>query len=236
MSRIRVTHSGRNAAAWLPVFLLLVGSFLAVLLFDKDLYLELVREGANTELLTALFYLFTGISFLVVACRRFRTGRSVGKVVLLVLLGAWLVFIGGEEESWGQWQFHYRVPDAVREVNLQKEVNLHNLSFLKRYPQLTDPHRILNLFILVSGILIPVAYKYNGRARALLNRLSFPVCPFACVPLFVLALVYEKTAMAIWYHWSHTEATEFLFAVGILLYGIGVLRGDCHLPDRLPAG
>lgn len=221
-------YSPQGILLWSLLFVVLCLALLFILNRDFDFYIRLVEEGAATERLTAVFYLVSGILILVSAFKIWRRHRSTRQVVLWVLLGLFFIFIGGEEESWGQWILGYHAPEEVQAVNLQNETNIHNLEVFS----LLDPHRVLLLFILATGVAVPLIYRFNRLGRNILNRMSFPVCPLVLSGPFLLAMGYEKVAMAIHAHWSHPEAMEFLFSIAILLYGISVFRGDNLLPDQ----
>jgi hypothetical protein len=87
-------------------------------------------------------------------------------------MSALLVFLFGEEISWGQYIFGFEPPAVMEEINAQQELNLHtlNLSFLlgipsdsPLYPLLSNFNHILNpafyLFCCVLFIGIPVAKR-----------------------------------------------------------------------------
>jgi len=224
---LEISHSMSSSIFWTGWFFVLAIAFLAILKTDWNLYVNLIEEGAATERLSAVFYLVSGILLLVAAVRRWRKRRSLGAVILTVLLGLFFIFIAGEEESWGQWIFEYQVPEKIQEVNIQNETNIHNLEVFN----LLNPHRILLLFVLFIGIFLPLVYRFHRRSRKFLNQWFFSVCPLALSGPFLIAMVFEKSAYAIHHHWAHSEAMEFLFSLVILLYGISVLRGTNTIPD-----
>ena len=133
------------------VFVFIVAVFVSMILLitsqvTPELYIALTEEGKNFELLTAIFYLLSGISLLYVAAKQ-RKVHLLSSIFIL-LLGLFFIFIGGEEESWGQWMFNYDVSESVKQVNTQDEINIHNLNIFKGA---LNPHFILNLFILLFG-------------------------------------------------------------------------------------
>jgi len=133
------------------VFVFIVAVFVSTILLitsqvTPELYIALTEEGKNLEFLTAIFYLLGGISLLYVAAKQ-RKVHLLSSIFIL-LLGLFFIFIGGEEESWGQWMFNYDVSESVKQVNTQDEINIHNLNIFKGA---LNPHFILNLFILLFG-------------------------------------------------------------------------------------
>ncbi len=227
---LMMTHSLSGLFVWSGVFAALSVILLIILQRDLHLYVQLVEEGAATERLSAIFYLVAGVLVLLAARRLWRSERVAWRVVPAVLLGLFFIFVGGEEESWGQWIFGFEASEQLQAVNLQNETNIHNLELFS----LLDPHRILLLSMLFIGVFVPLVYRFHRGGRRVLNRIAFPVCPLALSGSFLLAMAYEKVAMAMHSHWAHAEAMEFLFSLAILLYGICVFRGDHRLPDRQP--
>ncbi len=216
-----VSNSGISIAVWFVISLLIVISFLAILSVDRELYMELAKEGTNTERLTSIFYLAAGILFLVRAVKDYRQTKSVKMLMFPLLFGLFFLFIAGEEESWGQWLFYYDTPEAIKNMNTQKELNVHNLSILSSF---ISPHGVLNLLALMTGIIIPLVYLMVSPLRRLLNRLRFPVSPLACMTLFILGLFYEKASGYIYYNWASAEIREFLFSIAFLLFSISAYR------------
>lgn len=221
-----VSNSYKSIGVWSFFSIIIVCCMALILILDRELYISLAKEGANTELLTGVFYFIAGVLFLIRSYKQYKSNNSLKCSAFLLLFGVFFIFIAGEEESWGQWLFCYEPPETIRDVNLQREINIHNLAFLQKYPNIFDPHRILNLFVLAVGIITPILYKHFRPIRKWMNRICFPVCPLSCLTLFVLAMVYEKASMAVFDHWANAEIKEFLFSIGFLLYSISVLTKE----------
>lgn len=91
-------------------------------LTDKPTFSRLAAEDALIENLTAVLSFSASLLF-------FITGRMERKALrrwIYVLGGTVLLFIAGEEISWGQRIFGYPTPDWIAERNFQQEFNLHN--------------------------------------------------------------------------------------------------------------
>lgn len=227
-----IDHSVRSIFMWAPIFAAIVGLMYYIALDQRELYLSLVQEGESTELLTAIFYLVSGVLLIMFAFRERRAGQRWVTQSMPILLGLFFIFIAGEEESWGMWQLGFEVPEEVAAKNYQNEINLHNLDVLKEYPGIGDSHRILNICMLLLGLILPTAYRFVPLARNLANRLQFPVSPLCLTAMYILPMVYEKATMAQYDHWGHPEAREFMFSIAILLYGVSVYRRENVLPDQ----
>lgn len=94
----------------------------------------------------------------------------------------------GEEISWGQRLFDYPTPEAIARVNLQNEMNLHNLAPLDTRVAADGTTktglarwltfgRIGSLIWIGFLIILPVAYRYVGFVRRLSIRMHLPVPP-----------------------------------------------------------
>ena len=93
---------------------------------DRLSLIRLTAEDSLIENLTAVLLFSASILLFV-------TGRMERKSLcrwIYVMGGTVLLFIAGEEISWGQRIFGYPTPDWAVERNLQKEFNLHNIDIL----------------------------------------------------------------------------------------------------------
>ncbi|BBK40333.1 hypothetical protein STVA_03530 [Allostella vacuolata] len=88
--------------------------------------------------------------------RRSLPSRWIVPWIACFMLG--LLFIAGEEISWGQQWFRWDTPEWIGAVNTQNETNLHN------YAQWTEdlPKTVLSLAILLTGILWPIWVAAGG--------------------------------------------------------------------------
>ena len=91
--------------------------------FQHPLQLEfLCREDGIVESWTAFAYLLAGGLFFLA------TTTSRRPRLVLWGLAALMVFIAGEEISWGQRIVGLETPEQVAAHNVQQELNVHNLS------------------------------------------------------------------------------------------------------------
>ncbi len=101
---------------------LLIGYLAAV---DPLLYEELTLEDKIVEDATAILFLLSGILLFGTAAAE----RKLALRCVYVLGGALMVFVTGEEISWGQRIFGFATPDFLASVNYQNEFNVHNIDF-----------------------------------------------------------------------------------------------------------
>lgn len=172
------------------VFNLFLGELL--LIFDPDLLTGFLREDSVAESLGALFLLLTSLALLLAAKRHFQCPVEKERdfwlrFITLVVAGAAFFWAAGEEISWGQRIFNLSTPDALKAVNQQKELNLHNLN--TRFF-----NNALETIILLA-IVIPVVFRLRNRDRLL---------GFA-LPSFSLVLGFQLIACYVTYHYMKPQ-------------------------------
>ena len=147
------------------------------------------KEGAY-EALTALIFIACG--FLVAAkgitlfVRRDRNKGGVGlfPAILVSIISFAMIFVGGEEISWGQTYLKWSTPEFLMEINTQQETNIHNIVtdvFPFLYP-------IMGLIYFIVIYVLTAAYM-SHRSSPLLkvvlpspNLIALAVCiPVACI-------------------------------------------------------
>ena len=124
------------------------------------------EEDGIVEVISALCFLCAScVSFLTV--KRIRRGQRPLATVQRrqagwhALMGVFFFLCCGEEISWGQRIFGFETPDAIAEINVQSEVNLHNM-----LGYLTD--HVFIIAVAVYGVLLPaLAHRYEFWRRSL---------------------------------------------------------------------
>ncbi len=86
-------------------------------------YYRLVAEDAWVENLTAVWFLLAGC----LLCATAGAVRSSFRRGVYVLGGLALLFVAGEEISWGQRIFGLETPAFLWDLNAQNELNVHNI-------------------------------------------------------------------------------------------------------------
>jgi len=206
-------------AALMLIFTMLIAAFYFV---DNDAYVRFAKEDALIENLSFLFYFFSGVILILVGIQnKFPQSRGL----LPSLLGIFFVIVAGEEISWGQRIFDFSTPASMQATNTQGEFNFHNLQAFDKHKGWLNQHTILNIFVLLNGVIIPIVYWLSPMIRGISGRLKFPIVPLVCVPIFVIALTFEQALNRISPHWAHTEVKELLFAMGFLLFAVSFYRG-----------
>ena len=131
------------AIAFIPLLIVFIYSALLTIPLTRNAALWALEENRPIELLTFFFAIVGGIQGLILAwrLRQHREGKVALGFYLMFALG--LLFIGAEEVAWGQWFLGFETPSAIKDVNTQSELTLHNL-------EVWNDH--LEIFPLVFGI------------------------------------------------------------------------------------
>ena len=137
------------------------------------LYDALLQEDRFVEWLTAALFIGAGVLRISVAVRHRRWFD--------LLVGAFCIFVGGEEFSWGQRLLGFTPPDVFLEHNTQQEFTLHNFADL-----FGKPKGILVVALLGYGLALPLVARFE---RLGATRIS------TAVSIWLIA----AAALLIWY-------------------------------------
>ena len=110
-----------------PVLAAVAGIGLGSRRLRPDAKWWLYGEGHPVEVLTFLFLLAGGLLALVLARRLARAGRARWIRVFYVVFGVAFLITACEEVAWGQWLIWFDTPEALRAINAQGELTLHNI-------------------------------------------------------------------------------------------------------------
>ena len=118
----------------------------------------ILQENHPVEILTFLSLFAAGFMGLQLAWMARQRGKGILIAGFYALFSVGLLFVAMEEISWGQWFFGFDTPSAIRAVNRQRELNLHNI------PGFHAPFEILRVAFGVGG-LIGVWFFFLPRTR-----------------------------------------------------------------------
>jgi drug/metabolite transporter (DMT)-like permease len=195
----------------------IIGSiFFIAIRLDKDIFRFLLDEDGPVETLQALFFGSTAIFAVGTAMWAMRTRRH-DQLVLFLLLAAVMIFVTGEEISWGQRIFGWETPAELAEINKQDETTLHNIG---------EVLSIINIGMMIVGAIGSVAYLLNKRLR--LQRYwqeldFFLVPPFFLAAPFFLVFLYKFVRLVFLPESTFTltkysEWIELCFAYSLLIF------------------
>lgn len=174
------------------------GAFSHGMLFEEDGVFE--YASALWFLISSLIFLFLFVKF------RIASGsiRSVNIGSYLMILLSFLFFVfAGEEISWGQRILNIETPDLLKEINVQREINLHNIRIFdvtdsdgyqpkKGLARMITANRLFSLFWFVLCVIIPILNRINRRFAALMKKTFFPVAPLWISGLFLVNFLVSK--------------------------------------------
>ena len=172
-------------AAWVIAFVILAET-------QPLLYDGLLQEDRFVEWLTVALFGCAAWFALRRAVRRRRVFDG--------LVGAFCVFVAGEEFSWGQRLLGVTPPDAFLEHNRQQELTVHNFASI-----FGEPKWMLIIALLGFGVVLPLVAR-TRRGAALLERIGASAPQTRLAPWFVVAAV-----LLVWY--PHTFTGEWVEAL-----------------------
>jgi len=139
----------------------------------------LTAEDGVVEYLTAALFLVSAVAFSAAALV-----RGARKLWALPLAAACFL-VAGEEVSWGQRLLGLGTPDALADVNVQGETNLHNIEGVHGVVRAVSVLVLVTLFAL-----LPLAARHIGMVRDLVDRLRFPLPPPAAAVLVLAGVAF----------------------------------------------
>lgn len=175
-------------------------SYLAVLLYyDTSTIITLSKEDGFFETLGAICFLIASLFFFINFGKSvtgndfflFKTRRNFFFLLFAILF----FFAFAEEISWGQRIFDFKTPNRIKEVNIQEEFNIHNLSIFHYSGKkalsckLLNFNFLFNIFCLFYGGLIPFLNRFSKTISQLLKKINLPIVPIWLGICFVLTVV-----------------------------------------------
>ena len=196
----RSRFGGRIAAVGYGLVCLHILCFTVLALIEPTAYGALTLEDNYVEYLTAVWFLIAGAMLFAAA----GLGEGEGKFArsMYVLAGIGLVFVAGEEISWGQRIIGYATPDYLLNINTQQELSYHNI-----YTRYTEPFHVFHRQpALIWGIIAIVAF-FCGKDRLL----GIPMPSFLMILGIIAAGAYEYNS------WRHIDLYFVFHRINMLL-------------------
>lgn len=203
-------------------FLLMVSGVVTGLL-GKSVYLWFTGEDGVAENLQVLCNGLAVVLALLVMQRYRQLGDRL-IVILYLILCCGLIFLIGEEISWGQRIFGWSTQGVFAEINAQDETNLHNIvgvdTVFKWVQLFVGAYGFLAL--LIGRLQLPVRWR---------KLLAAIVPPVSLLPYFGLLFFWKlfRNLVHMPPHWEFrlaefNEVLELIFDAGILLFMVFQLR------------
>lgn len=153
-------------------------------LLGKDAYKMLTGEDRIAEYLQVLCW---GTSLLLTV-GLVKNSKVHGKNLiagLYVLLAIGIIFLIGEEISWGQRLFGWATPEAYKAINKQEETNLHNIHGVGY------TFKWLHMLIGAYGAFLPLMLLRVPKGMPWREDLSMIIPPVTLVPFFLMPFVWR---------------------------------------------
>lgn len=191
-----LTRRSALMIALFPIVLIAFIALLAILSMDPKSSFRAVFRWATAE-----DSVLEWLQFLLV----FGSGLALGWVSMLLLRGRLLIvsllylalafgvlFVAGEEISWGQRVFGWETPDSLADINHQNETNIHNI----------------RAFQFLFGVVLMIGSAYAAFAplvrAALRTQVFFPalshlmIPPLFLIPAFLMPFGYRFVRLFFW--------------------------------------
>jgi hypothetical protein len=202
-----------------------------ILLMGDTVYTHLTNEDGFFENLGALAFLAAAIMLILTFFRsRIREDhncRSAVKLMMYLILALAMFLAAGEEISWGQRIIGIDTPEAIRSVNTQDEINLHNLEMFQISYKRNALRWVWNLFWLTFTLAIPAAATIFKSRRKFIARF-IPVIPWTLGLIFLInysiwRVIYSLAPVEVYKNFPE-EIMESNLAVLFLVTSIWIIR------------
>jgi hypothetical protein len=181
----------------------LLFSFSIFFFVADDKIISLGKEDGFFETAGAIFFLLSAILFFLLSLKS--KSPYIYRKVFFILLGCAFLFAFLEEISWGQRIFNLTTPQSLQEINMQKEINLHNLEIFHRGSKdgkeksfwylMLNMDRLFSIFWFSYCCLLPLLYKFNYKTKITLQRIDFPIVPIFIGVSFFINYLFSKIIM-----------------------------------------
>lgn len=197
----------------------------------QPIYHFLIMEDGLVEWTTFFFALIAACAAGWITYCRWTDGYR-SQAVLFGLFTLALVFLAGEEISWGQRVFGFETPESLENLNRKNEMNLHNIgNFLSWTPFIT----------LVAGMLGMSAWVINRRIRVeryIDDGGKFFIPPFFLSSSFLIVLLFSLSQFTILPLTGNTstrfaEVSELCLAYGCCIFTWLVATRMRNFPGRV---
>lgn len=209
--------------AWLIATIIYLASMFAVLYLGQQFdaasvpgwYRMLIEESGLYETLTATMLFGASLALFAVSreLRKAPNGPKWWAIAAPASLGFLLFVAAGEEISWGQHYLGFSTPDSMSTVNVQNELNLHNIGGY------WANNALLAFFVGFAGVL-PLLNRFFWDVGYVCDRLHVPVTSLMLAPIALISFVFDEREpfASLFGHpiWRLSEIREALFGIVML--------------------
>ncbi|MBE2272553.1 MAG: hypothetical protein IAE80_30235 [Anaerolinea sp.] len=192
---------------------LVAGALLFLTWMRRDVFVFILAEDSIVEWLSAATFAGAAVFAAVLAWRQYRADHWKHSL-LFGSIAALLVFLTGEEISWGQRLIGIETPEALSSINRQQEITVHNIG------DLLEVFRLGMLFIGAYGVIVPlISLSDWWQQRTRLRRFVF-VPPLFLTSSFLILFLFRLSRLTIYQYGGDfkrfEEFTELCLAFAIL--------------------
>lgn len=181
--------------------------FYFVSLFPYSFLLEIAREDNIVEYVQFVALLVAVFFSAKVALKLIR-GKKRALAIIFSCISVGLLFVSGDEISWGQRLFGIQTPPTIAQYNAQNELSWHNLVQVGNLP--TYAYILIGLYGSFSWLLQPLL-KYSSVLLFIVPRQLFLY--FFIPLLFQIRFIIGNHYLGVW-----AEPTELILYIGTALY------------------
>jgi len=188
--KYEISSSLAKAILLLPIIISFLYSLSLVLPITRDLALWIREENRPIELMTFGFLLAGGILGIKLAWQTKKHREEILVYGFYAVFSIGMLITAMEEVAWGQWFFGFETPSALKSINAQGEVTIHNirglhgktefvrvafglggllgvwLSSRRYFRKIGAPFILLSWFLIISMHAIPDLYiEYSSIER-----------------------------------------------------------------------
>ncbi len=197
-----------------PLIFLVLFTILVAIPQTRPAAFLLTKENQPVELATFAFLLWAGLAGVGLALRAKYQGEAIGVYGFYGAFALGALFVGMEEIAWGQWFFAFETPEIIKQINMQKEMTLHNIEGLQGHSE---------FFRVAFGVggLMGVALGHYAPFRrigapAVLLTYFLPIAALALLDLYEDHFPIQQNVD--FFIRRLSEVVEMLIAISALLY------------------
>jgi len=219
----------------ISIIIFLTLNYSVYLLFDIDIAVKITQfiggEDGIVEYMTFFSFLVAFFMFI----RTFLINKNIFYLLLAIVF-----FLGaGEEISWGQRIFNFSTPEALQEMNVQKEFNIHNIGIFNTYNsdgsgKKTGLSKLLTigfmykLFWLGFCIVLPFITMTSNKVLSFTKKIHLPIPPLSIGIFFLVSwLIYKlivgflsESGQPALYYFTRNEMEESVSAFIFMVLGV----------------
>ncbi len=169
-----MNHSNKSFNTSLGLGFLIAILGLIISLLNNDLYEYLCEEDGWAENITVGIFCVSLAYTIYLFVKCFRKKAALWRIAMTLLTLA-IIFVIGEEISWGQRIFGIDSGDFFASKNTQGETNIHNLEIGGIKLNFLIFSQLFSVVMAGFFLLFPVFYTRNEHFKNLVNSFAIPV-------------------------------------------------------------